>query len=103
MVDKPISRVLHWVVIKPPYELIDSEKRAQKHPNTWAHPPAQALNLIVEGCYVQAMTPTGMIVKVEQVDMLRPDLHGVNDEDVLEIEPRHVFGIVDGAALAIFN
>jgi len=94
------------------FVLIDSEQRAKESPATWAHTPAEQLDLIRVGYFVKVgvahpkmtgerfwgevknLTDNGMEIAVQQ-DMVHTALHGLSDKDTLMVQRRHVFGICD--------
>jgi hypothetical protein len=94
--------------------LIDSWARHRAHPDTWDHPTAEELDRIAPGwlvkiglehpskagracgerfwCRVREVTGSGIQVRIEQI-LVNSDLHGLDYEDVLTVERRHVLDI----------
>ena len=43
----------------------------------------------------------GIVLQVDQ-DMIHSDQHGVSDQDVLIVQERNIFGIVDGGGVSVW-
>ena len=102
------------------FTLIDSLQRAAEHPETWAHPPQQALDKIKPGYFVKVGVThrdlpserlwgivkdnTGADITIEiNQDLVCSQHHGLCDKDVLLVQQRHIFGIVDNRGASIWQ
>jgi hypothetical protein len=111
-------------VLNDGYAIVDSEARCKQTPETWGHPPKQALRMIRPGwfvkvavesidaptsntgerfwCRVEEVTNSGYQVVVQQ-DMVRTRFHGLVDKDELQVEGRHIFGILDNTMQSVWE
>ena len=100
-------------MLKPGWQFIDSKRRAETHPKTWAHPANELKSRIGERYYIkvgverkdmqgppgerfwaQVETVVGdsFVAKVNQ-DLLID--HGVEDGEIITVQFKHIFGILD--------
>jgi hypothetical protein len=102
------------------FTLIDSEARSRTRAETWAHPDSAALGQIKVGAYIKVglthptldgerfwacvreKTDRGFVVQVDQ-DMISTHQHGISDRDLLLVDPKNVFGIVDDAGATVWE
>jgi hypothetical protein len=105
-------------VLAPGYHLTDSQQKNRDCPQTWDYPTAEQLDRIAPSwlvkigvenpsdsfgdppisgerfwCRVKKVTADGIVVKVEQADMLMADLHHVHHGDLLTVERRHIIDL----------
>jgi hypothetical protein len=104
--------------MEPGYSLIDSEAQHRAHPKTWDHPDTERLDRIGPSwlvkigvchpsrmgerfwCRVKQVTRDGFVVRVQQPDMWCGDLDGIEDEDMLTVERRHILDLQPPAEAA---
>jgi hypothetical protein len=104
--------------MKNGYGLFDSERKSKTHPDAWEHPPQESLDQIQPGYFVKvgvihpkfpgerfwgvvrATSPTTITVQIDQNLVCKE--HGLNHQDELDIEQRHIFGIVDPRGAAVW-
>lgn len=104
-------------MIRPEIRLIDCEQYGRLYPATWESPSEQQLRGIAPGdrvkigiefealengccgerfwCRVERRIGQKLQVRVTQADMLHAAQHGVHDDDVLIIDPRHVLSTME--------
>jgi len=100
------------------FELVDSEQRSKDHPETWGHPPQEVLNRVQPGYFVKVgvthpelngerfwgivrKVGANLEIQIDQ-DMVNSAQHGLNDKDVLFVQHRHIFGIMDANGVTLW-
>jgi hypothetical protein len=105
--------------MKNGYTLFDSERKARTHPDAWDHPPQEALNRIQPGFLVnvgvthaklagerfwgvvQEIAGNVITIQIDQKLVCGKD-HGLSYQDLISIEPRHIFGIVNAQGKTVW-
>jgi hypothetical protein len=105
--------------MKNGYVLFDSERKAKTHPDAWEHPSEDALRGIEAGYLVNVGVTHAKsagerfwgVVREVNGDAIRIQIdqklvggkeHGLNYQDELCVERRHVFGIVDARGQTVW-
>jgi hypothetical protein len=101
------------------YELFDSERKSKAHPDAWDHPPPKALDRIQPGYMVnvgvtheklagerfwgvvQELAGAAITIQIDQKLVCSKD-HGLNYQDRICVEQRHVFGILDAQGKTVW-
>lgn len=86
--------------------LIDAQEMAHKYPNTFEAPSAQELANIMPGDFIKicveperfwvkitAINP-GLLTGVISNDLVYTNRHGLDCDQIISVEPRHVYAIM---------